>query len=200
MCCAATVRPLPGDQETCHRGVSALPVLPGRPGDFHPERLTEPYVNLSIYAARATARRLRLPWNEGLILAYRLVHPTGIDIGRATPVGEGITASALMIAGRVPATQSNACSMASNASGHTRPSMATKFCAGSPLVGKSTLGLPQLPGSSLFGRRRGFREVGRRLQTPTHQLYVRAQIVVLVRIAQWHANAADRSAYVVNLQ
>jgi len=29
-----------------------------RPGEFHPEPLTEPYVNLSIHTARVTARRL----------------------------------------------------------------------------------------------------------------------------------------------
>ncbi len=33
-------------------------LLPCRPGEFHPEPLTEPYVNLSIHTARATARRL----------------------------------------------------------------------------------------------------------------------------------------------
>ena len=32
--------------------------MPSRPGEFHPEPLTEPYVNLSIHTARATARRL----------------------------------------------------------------------------------------------------------------------------------------------
>jgi len=31
---------------------------PSRPGEFHPEPLTEPYVNLSIHTARVTARRL----------------------------------------------------------------------------------------------------------------------------------------------
>jgi len=31
---------------------------PSRPGEFHPEPLTEPYVNLSIHTARATHRRL----------------------------------------------------------------------------------------------------------------------------------------------
>jgi hypothetical protein len=37
------------------------PWSPSRPGEFHPEPLTEPYVNLSIYTARATAGRLPLP-------------------------------------------------------------------------------------------------------------------------------------------
>ena len=31
---------------------------PSRPGEFHPEALTDPYVNLSIHTARATGRRL----------------------------------------------------------------------------------------------------------------------------------------------
>src|SRR5215470_10648554 len=33
-------------------------VLPGRPGEFHPESPTDPDVNLSIHPARATQRRL----------------------------------------------------------------------------------------------------------------------------------------------
>src|SRR5262249_446197 len=32
--------------------------MPSRPGEFHPEPLTEPDVSLSTYPARATARRL----------------------------------------------------------------------------------------------------------------------------------------------
>src|SRR5215831_14560596 len=32
--------------------------LPSRPGEFHPEPLTEPDLSLSTYPARATARRL----------------------------------------------------------------------------------------------------------------------------------------------
>jgi hypothetical protein len=31
---------------------------PSRPGEFHPESLTDPDLNLSIHPARATARRL----------------------------------------------------------------------------------------------------------------------------------------------
>src|SRR5262249_58256183 len=31
--------------------------LPSRPGEFHPEPLTDPYVSLSTYTARAIARR-----------------------------------------------------------------------------------------------------------------------------------------------
>src|SRR5216683_1802785 len=37
---------------------SARPSLPSRPREFHPEPLTDPYVNLSIHTARVTARRL----------------------------------------------------------------------------------------------------------------------------------------------
>jgi transposase len=33
-------------------------LLPSRPGEFHPEPLTDPYVNLSIHTARVIARRL----------------------------------------------------------------------------------------------------------------------------------------------
>src|SRR5664280_1610941 len=33
-------------------------ILPSRPGELHPEPLTEPCVNLSIYTARATEKRL----------------------------------------------------------------------------------------------------------------------------------------------
>jgi hypothetical protein len=36
----------------------SLPILPSRPGEFHPEPLTDPYVNLSIHTARVIARRL----------------------------------------------------------------------------------------------------------------------------------------------
>src|SRR5262245_35668408 len=36
----------------------ACPLMPSRPGEFHPEPLTDPYVSLSTYTARATARRL----------------------------------------------------------------------------------------------------------------------------------------------
>src|SRR5215470_18876628 len=34
------------------------PVMPSRPGEFHPEPLTDPDVNLSIHPARAIVRRL----------------------------------------------------------------------------------------------------------------------------------------------
>jgi len=39
-------------------GKHRVPQKPSRPGEFHPEPLTEPYVNLSIHTARATHRRL----------------------------------------------------------------------------------------------------------------------------------------------
>src|SRR5215204_5708026 len=41
--------------------VAVLPAatrMPSRPGEFHPEPLTDPDVNLSIHPARVTARRL----------------------------------------------------------------------------------------------------------------------------------------------
>src|ERR1700726_2976527 len=37
---------------------SIQPPVPSRPGEFHPEPLTDPYVNLSIHTARVIARRL----------------------------------------------------------------------------------------------------------------------------------------------
>src|SRR6266852_3464121 len=40
------------------RSFSALPLLPSRPGEFHPESLTDPDLILSHHPARATARRL----------------------------------------------------------------------------------------------------------------------------------------------
>ena len=39
------------------RGLEGM-VTPSRPGEFHPEPLTEPDVSLSTYPARATHRRL----------------------------------------------------------------------------------------------------------------------------------------------
>src|SRR6266487_4701341 len=43
------------------------PSLPSRPGEFHPEPLSEPYVNLSIHTARTIARSCRLPLNIGFL-------------------------------------------------------------------------------------------------------------------------------------
>src|SRR3984957_18262949 len=40
------------------RGVPLSRSLPSRPGEFHPEPLTDPDLNLSIHPARVTARRL----------------------------------------------------------------------------------------------------------------------------------------------
>jgi hypothetical protein len=42
---------------TCERSCG-IRVLPSRPGEFHPEPLTEPDLTLSRHPARATARRL----------------------------------------------------------------------------------------------------------------------------------------------
>src|SRR6202795_2747332 len=39
-------------------GSSRRPLMPSRPREFHPEPLTDPYVNLSIHTARVIARRL----------------------------------------------------------------------------------------------------------------------------------------------
>ncbi len=38
-----------------HRLLGACAELPSRPGEFHPEPLTEPDLSLSTYPARATA-------------------------------------------------------------------------------------------------------------------------------------------------
>src|SRR5260370_13322037 len=40
------------------KGMARGPKVPSRPGEFHPEPLTDPYVNLSIHTARVIARRL----------------------------------------------------------------------------------------------------------------------------------------------
>jgi hypothetical protein len=41
-----------------HKSSDRLPYTPSRPGEFHPEPLTEPCVNLSIYTARAIQQEL----------------------------------------------------------------------------------------------------------------------------------------------
>ena len=41
-----------------HRAETVLFALPSRPGEFHPEPLTDPDMTLSCHPARATARRL----------------------------------------------------------------------------------------------------------------------------------------------
>src|SRR5258708_6756634 len=47
-------------KSSVHRApdVIARATVPSRPGEFHPEPLTDPYVNLSIHTARVIARRL----------------------------------------------------------------------------------------------------------------------------------------------
>ena len=40
------------------RRLERTPLLPSRPGEFHPEPLTDPDLTLSRHPARATARRL----------------------------------------------------------------------------------------------------------------------------------------------
>ena len=47
-----------GDEAEILCSTRALPVLPSRPGELHPEPLTEPDLTLSRHPARATARRL----------------------------------------------------------------------------------------------------------------------------------------------
>src|SRR6516165_5981393 len=61
--------------------------MPSRPGEFHPEPLTEPDLNLSIHPARAIARRLPpsiahwappvAGWPEAMAMA-RSLRSTGI--------------------------------------------------------------------------------------------------------------------------
>ena len=47
------------DRSTSGHAVDmAATQMPSRPGEFHPEPLTDPYVNFSIHTARAIARRL----------------------------------------------------------------------------------------------------------------------------------------------
>ena len=45
-------------REQCHQVHAALPQAPSRPGEFHPEPLTDPDMSLSTHPARATQRRL----------------------------------------------------------------------------------------------------------------------------------------------
>jgi|ERR1039458_1540632 hypothetical protein len=49
-----------GFRGNCGSGRRSLKMtfMPSRPGEFHPEPLTDPDVNLSIHPARVTARRL----------------------------------------------------------------------------------------------------------------------------------------------
>ena len=48
---------LRGQSERAWRALKTS-LVPSRPGEFHPEPLTDPDVNLSIYPARVTAPRL----------------------------------------------------------------------------------------------------------------------------------------------
>src|SRR5260370_21123721 len=45
-------------KSTAFWGRADAMAMPSRPGEFHPEPLTDPYVNLSIHTARVIARRL----------------------------------------------------------------------------------------------------------------------------------------------
>src|ERR1700730_16613153 len=58
--CNAQFRELSEVQRTCHEPVRRVDptLMPSRPGEFHPEPLTEPDLILSHHTARATARRL----------------------------------------------------------------------------------------------------------------------------------------------
>src|SRR5436189_2311777 len=53
--------------------------LPGRPGEFHPEPLTDPDRIFSHHPARAIAQSCRLPLNEGLLPANQLAQISGDD-------------------------------------------------------------------------------------------------------------------------
>ena len=57
---------------------SARPRLPSRPGELHPEPLTEPDMNLSIHPARAIARRLPSSIDHQALSAAG--HPTAVDL------------------------------------------------------------------------------------------------------------------------
>src|SRR5215470_9057306 len=54
--------------------------MPSRPGEFHPEPLTEPDVNLSIHPARVTARRLPPSAERSGSSRCRLTQPNGDDL------------------------------------------------------------------------------------------------------------------------
>ena len=48
----------PGTKRGAASSGQAIAWMPSRPGEFHPEPLTDPDLNLSIHPARVTARRL----------------------------------------------------------------------------------------------------------------------------------------------
>jgi len=56
--CRPRVQSLTEGTPAVDRSASRRTKMPSRPGEFHPEPLTDPYVNLSIHTARAIARRL----------------------------------------------------------------------------------------------------------------------------------------------
>src|SRR4029450_8878886 len=55
------------------------PLMPSRPGEFHPEPLTEPDLTLSRHPARATARRLPPSIDPSGSSRYRLTRANGGD-------------------------------------------------------------------------------------------------------------------------
>src|SRR5262252_3790819 len=58
-----------------------VPMLrPSRPGEFHPEPLTDPDLNLSIHPARAIARRLPPSIDDSGSSRCRLTRPNGDDL------------------------------------------------------------------------------------------------------------------------
>src|SRR5262249_32306376 len=70
------------------------PSLPSRPGEFHPEPLTDPDLSLSTYPARATARRLPpsiehrvppLPVDPSQMAIACSLRSTGITLLRSSP-------------------------------------------------------------------------------------------------------------------
>jgi len=64
-------------------------MLLSRPGEFHPEPLTDPDVILSHHPARATARRLPPSVDEGLFPASRLARSTAMTCPlRSSPITE----------------------------------------------------------------------------------------------------------------
>ena len=57
-----------------------MSLVPSRPGEFHPEPLTDPDLSLSTHPARATARRLPPSVEQGLLPANRLAQINGDDL------------------------------------------------------------------------------------------------------------------------
>jgi hypothetical protein len=79
----------PPQQKRSARLDRARPLVPSRPGEFHPEPLTDPDVILSHHPARATARRLPPSVDEGLFPASRLARSTAMTCPlRSSPITE----------------------------------------------------------------------------------------------------------------